>query len=111
MIAILAALPRERDNPHVFPGARDGRGCPTWPCSSCSRHGRQRLDRARLPVDLPRLGAEQTNYPRELAEAALAHVAQGQDRGGLSARRPAGEAAPADGGMGGLLRITAWGRR
>ena len=29
---------------------------------------------ARVPLDVPRLGGERTNYPREVAEMALAHA-------------------------------------
>ena len=55
--------------------------------------------------------AEATNYPREVAEArAGAHAAR-QDRGRLSARRPDGKAAPADGGMGSVLRAAGRDRR
>ena len=38
------------------------------------RMGRARPDRARLPVDLPRLGGRATTFPAEVAEMALAHV-------------------------------------
>ena len=41
--------------------------------------------------------AERTNFPREIAEAALAHVSRRQDRGSVSARRSARQTPPPDG--------------
>ena len=55
--------------------------------------------------------AEQTAYPTELCEMALAHAVGNESRDRLQARRHAGKAPPADGGLGGLLRAGAGGAR
>ena len=74
-LEILASLPREKDNPYVFIGARKGKGLSNMAMLEvAARHGRQRLYRAWLPLELPRLVRRADQYPRELAEAALAHV-------------------------------------
>jgi integrase len=74
-LEILASLPRENDNPHLFIGARSGAGLSNMAMLELLRgmggtgytvHGFRSSFRDWC--------AEQTNYPRELAEAALAHV-------------------------------------
>jgi integrase len=73
-LEILASVPREDGNDHVFIGARKGRSA-IWRCSNCSAgmvengltvHGFRSSFRD--------WAGESTNFPRELAEAALAHV-------------------------------------
>jgi integrase len=74
-LAILDALPREAGNDHLFIGARAGRGLSDMAMLELLRgmagngytvHGFRSSFRD--------WAAEQTNYPRELAEAALAHA-------------------------------------
>jgi integrase len=75
MIEILRSLPRDKDNPHLFVGAVEGRGLSNMTMLELLRgmdgngytvHGFRSSFRD--------WAAEQTNFPRELAEAALAHV-------------------------------------
>lgn len=74
-IEILDALPRERGNPHLFIGGRKGKGLSNMAMLELLRgmagngytvHGFRSSFRDWC--------AEQTNYPRELAEVALAHA-------------------------------------
>lgn len=74
-VEILKALPSEDGNPYVFIGARKGRGLSNMAMLELLRgtagngftvHGFRSSFRD--------WAGEQTNYPRELAEAALAHV-------------------------------------
>ena len=74
-LEILAPLPREKGNPHVFIGARKGKGLSDMAMLELLRG----MDGSGYTVHGFRSSfrdwcAEQTNYPRELAEAALAHV-------------------------------------
>ena len=74
-LEILASLPREKDNPYVFIGARKGKGLSNMAMLELLRG----MDGNGYTVHGFRSSfrdwcAEQTNYPRELAEAALAHV-------------------------------------
>jgi integrase len=73
-IDLLKALPREAGNPHVFIGARSG--------AALNAKGLHRL-LGRMGVDATVHGfrasfstwaAEQTNFPREVAEQSLAHT-------------------------------------
>jgi integrase len=75
MLEILAALPRERGNSHVFVGARKGKGLSNMAMLELLRgmdgngftvHGFRSTFRDWC--------AELTNFPRELAEVALAHA-------------------------------------
>jgi integrase len=75
MVEILKSLPRECDNPYVFAGAIRGKGLSNMAMLELLRG----MDRNGYTVHGFRSSyrdwcAEQTNYPRELAEAALAHV-------------------------------------
>jgi integrase len=105
VLAMLERLCVVRSGPFVFPG---------------QRHGNLLSPRA-LEMVLHRMKiegvtvhgfrsafrdwcGETTSFPRELAEAALAHVSGRCDRAGLQARRRLGKAAQAHGSMGGLLR-------
>ena len=74
-LEILASLPREKDNPYVFIGARKGKGLSNMAMLELLRG----MDSNGYTVHGFRSSfrdwcAEQTSYPRELAEAALAHV-------------------------------------
>jgi integrase len=74
-LEILASLPREQGNPHLFIGARKGKGLSDMAMLELLRG----MDGNGYTVHGFRSSfrdwcAEQTNYPRELAEAALAHV-------------------------------------
>jgi integrase len=75
MLAILAWLPREQGNPHLFIGAKQAKGLSNMAMLELLRG----MDDSGATVHGFRSSfrdwcAEQTNYPRELAEAALAHV-------------------------------------
>lgn len=92
-IEILASVPREEGNDHVFIGARKAKGL--------SNMSMLELLRGMVENGLTVHGfrssfrdwaAEQTNFPRELAEAALAHVLSDKteaayQRGDLLAKR------------------------
>jgi integrase len=73
-IEILKSLPRERDNPHIFVGGSNGQLAKramldllnTMTGNGYTVHGFRSAFRDWC--------AEQTNFPRELAEVALAHV-------------------------------------
>jgi integrase len=74
-LEILQSLPREQGNPHLFIGARKGKGLSDMAMLELLRG----MDGNGFTVHGFRSSfrdwcAEQTNYPRELAEAALAHV-------------------------------------
>jgi integrase len=74
-LEILASLPREKGNPYLFVGARKGKGLSNMAMLELLRG----MDGNGYTVHGFRSSfrdwcAEQTNYPRELAEAALAHV-------------------------------------
>jgi integrase len=75
MLEILASLAREQSNPHLFIGARNGKGLSDMAMLELLRG----MDGNGYTVHGFRSSfrdwcAEMTNYPRELAEAALAHV-------------------------------------
>ena len=75
MIEALETLPREKGNPHLFIGARTGSGLSNMAMLELLRG----MDGNGYTVHGFRSSfrdwcAEQTNYPRELAEAALAYV-------------------------------------
>jgi integrase len=89
---ILAALPRERDNPHIFIGSKRGQ-----PLSNMAM---LELMRVMRPDYVPHgfrstfrdWAAECTNFPREVCEAALAHSNKDKteaayQRGDLFAKR------------------------
>ena len=74
-LAILKAVPRDKGNPHIFIGGRKGKGLSNMAMlellrdmegNGCTVHGFRSSFRD--------WAAEQTNYPRELAEVALAHA-------------------------------------
>jgi integrase len=92
-LEILKSLPRERDNPYVFVGTIKGKSLSDRSMiellkgmsgNGCTVHGFRSSFRD--------WAAEQTNYPRELAECALAHtlpdkVERAYQRGDLLEKR------------------------
>ena len=92
-LEILKSLPRERDNPHVFVGGKKGTALSNMAMLELLRgmsgngytvHG--------FRSSFKDWCAETTNYPRELAEAALAHtlpdkVERAYQRGDLLEKR------------------------
>jgi len=76
-LKLLQGLPRIKGNPHVFPGAREGK-----PLSNMSMlMGLRRMKQDDLTMHGFRStfrdwSAESTQYPREVCEQALAHVRQ-----------------------------------
>ena len=78
-VALLNSLPREEGNDHVFIGARKGKGLSNMAMLELLRG----MDGNGLTVHGFRSSfrdwaGEQTNHPREVAEAALAHVVKDQ---------------------------------
>ncbi|WP_321803882.1 tyrosine-type recombinase/integrase [Burkholderia sp. BCC1988] len=74
-VRLLSTLPREQDNDHVFIGTRAGKGISNMSMLAVLK----RLKRTDLTVHGFRScfrdwAAERTQFPRELAEAALAHI-------------------------------------
>ena len=70
---IIARLPRIDAMAYVFPGARQAGRFPAWPCwNFCAAYGRTHC--SRLSIDLPGLGCEETDFPSEVVEMALAHT-------------------------------------
>jgi integrase len=78
-VALLKALPRAAGNPHVFIGTRRGQGLGAIALFTVL----QSMGRGDITVHGFRSSfrdwcSEQTNYPREVCEAALAHVVGNQ---------------------------------
>lgn len=72
---VLEAMERERQNPYVFPGYRYNRPITGQACRKILREmGYVELTIHGFRSTFRDWCAEQTNYPREVAEAALAHV-------------------------------------
>jgi integrase len=72
-LEILAALPREDGNDHVFVGARAGAGLSNMAMLELLRGLAPELTVHGFRSSFRDWAGEQTNYPSELAEAALAH--------------------------------------
>lgn len=76
-LKLIKRLPKVKDNPYVFPGAREGK-----PLSNMSmlmalrRMKRDDLTMHGFRSTFRDWAAESTNYPREVCEQALAHVRQ-----------------------------------
>ena len=69
-----------------IPGRKAGEATLGYVTDSCyAPYGAQRSNGARLPLDVPRLAAEVTAYPSEMAEMALAHTIS--DKVGAACRR------------------------
>lgn len=74
-LEILKALPREgRGDGFVFPGARKGKGLSNMAMLELLRGMKPGITVHGFRSTFRDWAAEQTNFPRELAEAALAHV-------------------------------------
>ena len=74
-IEILTALPREQGNPHVFIGSRAGK--PLWDRALFEllrRMGRGDVTAHGFRATFKTWASECTGFPREVAEAALAHL-------------------------------------
>ena len=104
-IAVLKQQAAIRQSDYVFPGARNGR--------PVSENTPNRLAKLAAGADITAHGlrstfrdwaAERTNFPRELAEKALAHTVGRRDGESLSAWRSLGKTPQAHGGVGRVLR-------
>lgn len=75
-LAILDKMPRETEGGFLFPGARKGRGLSNMAMLELLRgmDGTEGLTVHGFRSTFRDWAAERTNFPRELAEAALAHV-------------------------------------
>jgi len=75
-IKILENLPREKDSEYVFPGSRKGRHLSNMAMLELLRgmEGTEGLTVHGFRSTFRDWAAERTNFPREIAEAALAHV-------------------------------------
>jgi integrase len=77
-LALLKALPRVAGNDHVFPGARSGQGLGDVALFSFLRTmGRGDVTVHGFRSSFRDWAAEQTNYPRDVCEMALAHAIAG----------------------------------
>jgi integrase len=73
-LAILSDLPREKDNEHVFIGGKAGAGLSNMAMLELLKEMRPGLTVHGFRSTFRTWAAERTNYAREIAEAALAHV-------------------------------------
>jgi integrase len=73
-VEILAALPREADNPHIFVGARRDGGLPVDAMRRLLQELRPGVTTHGMRSSFRDWAAEQTAYPAEIAELALAHT-------------------------------------
>lgn len=74
-LEILAALPREKRNAHLFIGAKAERGLSNMAMLELLRRmGREELTVHGFRSTFRDWAGESTNFPREVAEAALAHI-------------------------------------
>jgi integrase len=78
---ILQSLPREGGNVHLFVGAKKGRSISTMAMSDCLRTLRDGFTVHGFRSSFRDWAAEQTNFPHEVAEMALAHsIASGVEK-------------------------------
>lgn len=86
-VEILRALHRERDNPHLFPGARAGKALSNMAMLELLRgmDGTAGLTVHGFRSSFRDWAGDRTNFPREVAEAALAHTLK--DKSEASYRR------------------------
>ena len=103
-LAILAELPREAGSDAVFPGRSDGGFMNQDAMADVLAKLRAGVTRARLPIDVPRLGGGDDALSEPRLEMALAHAIPSAVETVLPARRPVREARAAHGRLGGLLR-------
>ncbi|RWO87958.1 site-specific integrase [Mesorhizobium sp.] len=75
-IQILKSIPREADSPYLFPGARTGKPLSNMAMLELLRgmEGMEGLTVHGFRSTFRDWAAERSNFPREIAEAALAHV-------------------------------------
>ncbi|ESY21728.1 MULTISPECIES: site-specific integrase [unclassified Mesorhizobium] len=75
-LQILKSVPREADSPYLFPGARTGKPLSNMAMLELLRgmEGMEGLTVHGFRSTFRDWAAERSNFPRELAEAALAHV-------------------------------------
>ncbi|MER8912239.1 integrase arm-type DNA-binding domain-containing protein [Mesorhizobium sp. M0761] len=75
-IEILKSVPREADSPYIFPGARKGKPLSNMAMLELLRgmEGMEGLTVHGFRSTFRDWAAERSNFPREIAEAALAHV-------------------------------------
>jgi len=73
-IALLKALPRIKGNPHVFPGAQEGKSLSNMAMLELVRGMRPGLTVHGFRSTFRDWAAEQTAYPNEMVEMALAHI-------------------------------------
>ncbi|QLC72352.1 integrase arm-type DNA-binding domain-containing protein [Pseudomonas sp. LPB0260] len=80
-LEVLASLPRIKSSPYLFPGARQGKHLSNMAMlMGLRRMGREDLTMHGFRSTFRDWAAEQTNYPREVCEMALAHkVADGTE--------------------------------
>lgn len=74
MLEILKALPREETNPFVFIGGKAGAGLSNMSMLSLLKEMRPGFTVHGFRSSFRTWAREQTNFPREVAEAALAHI-------------------------------------
>ena len=91
-IEILRALPRSKDNPHVFQGAKRGKGLSNMALLEMMRGLRDQYVPHGFRSTFKDWCAEQTNFPHEVSEAALWHaqeskVVEAYQRGDLLEKR------------------------
>jgi integrase len=73
-LAILGDVPRLQGNPFIFPGAKKGRGLSNLAMLMTLRRIRPGLTVHGFRSSFRDWAAENTNFPREIGEAALAHT-------------------------------------
>ncbi|MER9554671.1 integrase arm-type DNA-binding domain-containing protein [Mesorhizobium sp. M0323] len=75
-VEILKSVPREADSPYLFPGARTGKPLSNMAMLELLRgmEGMEGLTVHGFRSTFRDWAAERSNFPREIAEAALAHV-------------------------------------
>lgn len=90
-IEILKALPREADNSHLFCGARRGKSISNMAMLECLRDLAPGLTVHGFRSAFRDWAGDQTNFPRDIVEMALAHTIQGVEaayrRGSALAKR------------------------
>lgn len=111
-IEILKTVPREADNKYLFSGARRGKGLSEMAMIKCLRsiEGCGQLDVHGFRSTFRDWAGDATNFPREIAEAALAHAVGDEAGASLSPLRCAGEASEDDGCLGRFLFAPACGK-
>jgi integrase len=73
-VAILGSLKHLPDNPHVFPGIKQGKGLSSRTLIAVLERMQEGVTVHGFRSSFRTWAAERTNYPRELCEVALAHT-------------------------------------